>query len=192
MHGSDWLQSQEQHAGNNIREWGLPIGHWCHFLCPFLLVTLCPWCLPYSLHTQHMRGPDWHASSRQTNSMAWTWCCGHRVFSWGLSASGTRRCLASVRVECVSWEHSAHRWVAHTVQYMEAVWFSSSSHRIIHCQTQSVNYSQTDTWVTYNKGAKRQLSYFSHAFQSLFWHSRLVGGSILESLQQLKKSKVLF
>lgn len=22
------------------------------------VTTLCPWCLPYSLHTQHMSGPD--------------------------------------------------------------------------------------------------------------------------------------
>lgn len=94
--------------------------------------TLCPWCFPYSLHTQHMSGPGWQPSSRHTNSMACTWCCGQSIFSWGLSARGTRRCLASVRVECVSWEHSAHRCVAHTVQYMEAVWVSSSSQRITH------------------------------------------------------------
>lgn len=36
-----------------------------------------------------------------------------------------------------------------------------------------------------------QLPYFSHAFQSILCHSRLVGGAILESLQELKKSKVL-
>lgn len=145
--------------------------------------TLCPWCLPYSLHTQHMRAPDWQASSRHTNSMAWTWCCGHRVFSWGLSASGTRRCLTSVRVEWVSWEHSAHRWVAHTVQYMEAVWFSSSSQRMMRCTKRNKVMGNGGQWIqAWVALWKSEAPYLSHAFQGVVCHSWLIGSSILETL----------
>lgn len=93
--------------------------------------TLCPWCFPYSLQTQHISGLVWQPSSKQTNSMACTWCWEHMVFSWGLSASGTRLCFANVFVEWVTWEHSEHKWVAHTVQYTDATWASSSSQRMM-------------------------------------------------------------
>lgn len=154
-------------------------------------LTLCPWCLPYSLQTQHMRGPDWQASSRQTNSMAWTWCCGHSIFSWGLSASGTRRCLASVRVEWVSWEHSAHRCVAHTVQYMDAVWLSSSSQRIIHWGTGERRWLDFVFFFFSLKCVEVFPPYFSHAFQSVLGQAGLVARSILEALQEFQQSKVL-
>ena len=93
--------------------------------------TLWPWCFPYSLQTQHMSGLVWQPSSKQTNSMACTWCWEHMVFSWGLSARGTLLCFANVFVECVTWEHSEHKWVAHTVQYTDATWASSSSQRMM-------------------------------------------------------------
>lgn len=93
--------------------------------------TLWPWCFPYSLQTQHMSGLVWQPSSKQTNSMACTWCWEHMVFSWGLSARGTLLCFANVFVEWVTWEHSEHKWVAHTVQYTDATWASSSSQRMM-------------------------------------------------------------
>lgn len=45
----------------------------------------------------------------------------------GFSDKGTLRCLARVRVACVTSEHASQRWDPQTVQYSTATWFSSSS-----------------------------------------------------------------
>lgn len=70
------------------------------------------------------------SSSKQANSIRCSGWNEHLGLSFGFSDIGTRLCLASVRIECVTSAHSTHKCVLHVIQNTTAVWVSFSSHGI--------------------------------------------------------------
>lgn len=51
--------------------------------------------------------------------------------------------------------------MAHTVQYTDAVWLSSSSHRMMHCRRQSVHHQCSGGWNTV-RNLFRNIETFTH------------------------------